>query len=515
MKMISDKTDKNYCKDAGRDGLIGPERESFMHGRGSVLEQAHPGRYHATVTTEGNDDEGERSQPMIIDEETYKELFDNSREFDAEGFEGFPPESPIPDKDSRKKWNKEVNKIIMECFYRSDPTRRGYRKRMLANWKEIGVFECTEQRIVDQSRCIRTNEWLSSIELEEIQRKVESGVNHGDMQNEGREIEEDVIEQSDDLPETEIGMDEVTDNMVTKGYTEEEIQLVKEIMEQMEKDETPMNMRNVERDKLVKKVKEIDKVLKEIPTERITDTNKVLNAAGCIVGKKLGVKKRKAREAKEPEWKKRLNMQINELRKDLSRLQKWKENQLLNTVTRERLERKYSTKKKGLSMVIEEVKQRVIAKAAKVKRYEGRNEQYRQNRLYQSNQKRLFELIEKKERNNDIVPDAEESKNFWNGIWNQPVRHNADAKWLNDVKEELKEVRQQDEVHITAAKVKKQLRKMPNWKAPGPDGVRGFWFKQFLCLHSLIAKSLHGVFDSQSVPDWLVKGRNVFFKRTL
>ena len=44
------------------------------------------------------------------------------------------------------------------------------RKRMII-WRETGTFEITEQRLVDQARVIRTNEWLSEVELEEITRK--------------------------------------------------------------------------------------------------------------------------------------------------------------------------------------------------------------------------------------------------------------------------------------------------------------------------------------------------------
>ena len=68
----------------------------------------------------------------------------------------------------RRRWTKEVNKLVMRCFYQSDPTRRGYRKRMIAIWREIGTFEVTKQRLVDQLRIIRTNEWLIKVELEEI-----------------------------------------------------------------------------------------------------------------------------------------------------------------------------------------------------------------------------------------------------------------------------------------------------------------------------------------------------------
>ena len=44
-------------------------------------------------------------------------------------------------------------------------------------------------------------------------------------------------------------------------------------------------------------------------------------------------------------------------------------------------------------MVIEELKQRITAKAAKMKRYKGRINQFRQNKLFRNNQKRLFEEL--------------------------------------------------------------------------------------------------------------------------
>ena len=73
-----------------------------------------------------------------------------------------------------RRWTKEENKLVMRCFYQSDSTRRGYqkvgyRKRMVAIWREI--VEITEQRVVDQASIIRTNEWLTEVELEEIRKK--------------------------------------------------------------------------------------------------------------------------------------------------------------------------------------------------------------------------------------------------------------------------------------------------------------------------------------------------------
>ena len=79
---------------------------------------------------------------------------------------------------ARMKWTKEVNVAVMECFYQSRPFTeegrpiRGYRQRMHRKWKERLLFPITEQRLCDQARMIRKNGWLTSVELEEIKRRV-------------------------------------------------------------------------------------------------------------------------------------------------------------------------------------------------------------------------------------------------------------------------------------------------------------------------------------------------------
>ena len=57
----------------------------------------------------------------------------------------------------------------------SVPSRKGYRKRMLKAWKEREMFTVTEQRLVDQANQIRKKNWISDLEMEEIQREVEEG----------------------------------------------------------------------------------------------------------------------------------------------------------------------------------------------------------------------------------------------------------------------------------------------------------------------------------------------------
>ena len=73
------------------------------------------------------------------------------------------------------------------------------------------------------------------------------------------------------------------------------------------------------------------------------------------------------------------------------------------------------------------------------------------------------------------VQDAEECTKFWGDIWSVEKEHNRSAVWLKELKKEIdcKMKQTQDTMKIDTEKVKKQSRKLPNWKAPGPDGVQG------------------------------------------
>ena len=68
---------------------------------------------------------------------------------------------------------KALNKIVIKCWIRCEPTKRKSRQIMKKIWDEIRVFPVIDQRLADQARQIRTNKRLTDIEIEEIRRKME------------------------------------------------------------------------------------------------------------------------------------------------------------------------------------------------------------------------------------------------------------------------------------------------------------------------------------------------------
>ena len=110
-----------------------------------------------------------------------------------------------------------------------------------------------------------------------------------------------------------------------------------------------------------------------------------------------------------------------------------------------------------LGVVIEELKQWIVAIAAKVRRYQERVAMFRQNRTFQNNQRQFYwALNQEGERSDDDQPDSKELKKFWGDMWCELVDHNRDAKWLKDLQSEVR-VTKQEKVDITKKNLKKTL----------------------------------------------------------
>ena len=61
--------------------------------------------------------------------------------------------------------------------------------------------------------------------------------------------------------------------------------------------------------------------------------------------------------------------------------------------------------------------------------------------------------------------------------------------------------------------MKEILGRMPNWKSPGPDLVRGLWLKNFSSLHGTVRSQLKKCLDSGFVPSWWTNGRTALSQK--
>ena len=93
--------------------------------------------------------------------------------------------------------------------------------------------------------------------------------------------------------------------------------------------------------------------------------------------------------------------------KELGQLNRMRRGELQNEDVISKLERNFNLKRKGAGVVHEEVWQRLVAVEATLKKYDNRTKQYRQNRLFESNQMRLLNELAGTQRES-VIPDAEE-----------------------------------------------------------------------------------------------------------
>jgi len=67
------------------------------------------------------------------------------------------------------------------------------------------------------------------------------------------------------------------------------------------------------------------------------------------------------------------------------------------------------------------------------------------------------------------------------------VKHNLKESWIRREQTGVSNVTAMEHSLINTEHVSWLTAKTLNWKAPGPDGINNFWFKQFTATHSYLA----------------------------
>ena len=116
----------------------------------------------------------------------------------------------------------------------------------------------------------------------------------------------------------------------------------------------------------------------------ITELNNTMYTAAAYVSQLVGANKL-PKIKKEPWWKRRLEGKLKELSRDLDFVNNLLEKRNIKKKHKDRLERRYNVRRKKLEIVREEIKQRIKAVGAKIKRFNSRINQYQQNQLFVNN----------------------------------------------------------------------------------------------------------------------------------
>ncbi|CAG4957982.1 unnamed protein product [Parnassius apollo] len=129
---------------------------------------------------------------------------------------------------------------------------------------------------------------------------------------------------------------------------------------------------------------------------------------------------------------------------------------------------------------IDDLKQRIAAWGKRIRRYTERSTRFNQNRLFQSDQKRLYESLERPMvSGTGPAPNQADTVAFWRGLWSEPVNH-SEGPWTEVVASQCAGITPMDPVIITPDDAAEAVRRAPNWKSPGLDGLHHYWLKGFM-----------------------------------
>ncbi|CAG5058160.1 unnamed protein product [Parnassius apollo] len=137
---------------------------------------------------------------------------------------------------------------------------------------------------------------------------------------------------------------------------------------------------------------------------------------------------------------------------------------------------------------IDDLKQRIAAWGKRIRRYTERSTRFNQNRLFQSDQKRLYKSLERPiVSGTGPAPNQADTVAFWRSLWSEPVNHN-EGPWTEVVASQCAGITPMDPVIITPDDVAEAVRRAPNWKSPGLDELHHYWLKGFMVCHAVLAR---------------------------
>ncbi|CAG5039517.1 unnamed protein product [Parnassius apollo] len=194
----------------------------------------------------------------------------------------------------------------------------------------------------------------------------------------------------------------------------------------------------------------------------LCETDSILFGAALAVCRIIGAKLPMAGRATQqgsaiPAWRKRIEDRIAKARALIGRLTSFRSGNIRPRVVRTvrmafagtniSLSQPDITQK--LTERIDDLKQKIAAWGKRIRRFSERSRRFNQNRLFQSDQKRLYKSLERPEVcGAGPGPDQADTVAFWRGLWSEPVNH-SEGPWMEVVASRSASVTPMDPVTIT------------------------------------------------------------------
>ena len=128
---------------------------------------------------------------------------------------------------------------------------------------------------------------------------------------------------------------------------------------------------------------ETNKISQVLPYK---STNKLIYAGAKLVCEKIGIPSESTKKKSKPGWEIRLERQIKNLQKQAKIIKQKKDAGIC-------WNRKEKPTREKITIQLEEINQKVLAKEGRLKRYRQRVKQYRQNRTFQNKERKFYRQL--------------------------------------------------------------------------------------------------------------------------
>ena len=243
----------------------------------------------------------------------------------------------------------------------------------------------------------------------------------------------------------------------------------------------------------------------------MSEISYLVYSAASLVSRRQSSKTAKSTSSNTPIWRRRLDMEILRLRRAISRLQEVRKGSSSIRLLHELLLLLHQLsipRSEICEVTTNRLKMKLQAKVERARRLEKNRKRLHQNGLFQRDASRFYRELGKQTIQITSPPSESEIVQYWGGILETEVRHNESAFWLRRQTDgETYQTAEQQWPPISDSEVTLCLKRMGNWKSPGPDQVYAFWVKRITCLHGDLTRNYNLlVQDPDAVPDWLSQG---------
>jgi hypothetical protein len=183
--------------------------------------------------------------------------------------------------------------------------------------------------------------------------------------------------------------------------------------------------------KLIKLREEINGVMEELLEEDemdITDIINLIYAAATIITQILNEPGKRIKNRRNVKfWKIIMQNWISSWRKDLSIIAETgtgSDNGKLNRKKREIFKKYRVTNAREVAQLTETMKQKLQANAQRIRRYEKRDTQYSQHKMFKKDTKKFYRNLGMKNIETRQPPSMTEAETYWKSLWGEEAQHN-------------------------------------------------------------------------------------------